>query len=267
MGSRLRRPGRRPVEPLAAPVVILVRPQLPENIGAVARAMLNCGMSELRLVQPREAWPSERAREVSSGAGAVIDGATVFPSARAATADLQHVYATTARHRQMIKPVETPHAAAAAMRAEIAAGKRVGILFGPERTGLENDELVLADRLVSVPLNPEFPSLNLAQAVLVLGYEWFRSGDATPARQLVTNGTRPAERGELVNFFDHLERELVACGFLRNAEKRPSMVRNIRNIFLRADLTKQEIKTLHGIVKDLSTKRVKGSKRRPKPGA
>lgn len=257
--------GRKPVQIPDAPVVILVRPQLPENIGAVARAMLNCGLTELRLVRPREAWPSERAREVSSGAGAVIDAAAVFPSARAATADLTRVYATTARHRQMIKPVETPRAAAGSMRADIAAGIRVGILFGPERTGLENDELVLADRLVSVPLNPEFPSLNLAQAVLLLGYEWFLAADATPGRRLVTNSTRPAERAELMNFFDHLERELVACGFLRNAEKRPSMARNIRNIFLRADLTKQEIKTLHGIVKDLSTMRVKGSKRRPKP--
>jgi len=247
-------------------VVILVRPQLPENIGAVARAMLNCGLTTLRLVQPREAWPNERAREVSSGAGAVIDAATVFPSARAAVADLTRVYATTARHRQMIKPVETPASAARSMRAEIAEGARVGLLFGPERTGLENDELVVADRLVSVPLNPKFASLNLAQAVLVLGYEWFRSGDETPPRQLVMNGTRPAERAELLNFFDHLERELVACGFLRNEEKRPSMVRNIRNIFLRADLTKQEIKTLHGIVKDLATLRVKGSKRRPKAG-
>lgn len=258
--------GRKLARPLDAPVVVLVRPQLPENIGAAARAMLNCGLTELRLVQPRERWPNERAREVSSGAFEVIDKATVYPSARAATADLTRVYATTARHRQMIKPVETPRAAVASIRADIAAGGRVGILFGPERTGLENDELTVADRLLSVPLNPAFASLNLAQAVLVFGYEWFQSADETPPQRLVVNTTRPAERAELMNFFDHLEEQLIACGFLRVADKRPRMVRNIRNIFLRADLTKQEIRTLHGIVKDLSILRVKGSKRRPKPG-
>lgn len=258
--------GRKLARPLDTPVVVLVRPQLPENIGAAARAMLNCGLTELRLVQPRERWPNERAREVSSGAFEVIDKATVYPSARAATADLTRVYATTARHRQMIKPIETPRAAVASIRADIAAGGRVGILFGPERTGIENDELTLADRLLSVPLNPAFTSLNLAQAVLVFGYEWFQSADETPPQRLVVNTTRPAERAELMNFFDHLEEQLIACGFLRVADKRPGMVRNIRNIFLRADLTKQEIRTLHGIVKDLSTLRVKGSKRRPKTG-
>jgi tRNA/rRNA methyltransferase len=258
--------GRRAQTSLDAPAVLLIEPQLPENIGATARAMMNCGLTDLRLVRPREAWPNERAREVSSGAYEAIDKAQVFPSARAAMADLTRVYATSARHRQMIKTVMTPREAAMEMRAVIARGERVGVMFGPERAGLENDELSLADAVIRVPLNPDFSSLNLAQAVLLIGYEWYQAGDATPPRELVVNGTRPAEKEELLNFFDHLERELDASGFLRNAEKRPGMVRNIRNLFQRAGLTRQEIRTLHGIVKELSSKRENRPRRR-KPTA
>jgi tRNA/rRNA methyltransferase len=258
--------GRRARGSLEAPAVLLIEPQLPENIGATARAMMNCGLTNLRLVRPREAWPNERAREVSSGAYEAIDKAQVFPSARAAMADLTRVYATSARHRQMIKTVMTPREAAMEMRAVIARGERVGVMFGPERAGLENDELSLADAVIRVPLNPDFSSLNLAQAVLLIGYEWYQAGDATPPRELVVNGTRPAEKEELLNFFDHLERELDASGFLRNAEKRPGMVRNIRNLFQRAGLTRQEIRTLHGIVKELSSKRENRPRRR-KPTA
>jgi tRNA/rRNA methyltransferase len=254
--------GRRAQGSLGAPAVLLIEPQLPENIGATARAMMNCGLTALRLVRPREAWPNERAREVSSGAYEAIDKAQVYPSARAAMADLTRVYATSARHRQMIKTVMTPREAAAEMRALIARGERVGVMFGPERAGLENDELSLADAVIRVPLNPDFTSLNLAQAVLLIGYEWYQAGDATPPRELVVNGTRPAEKEELLNFFDHLERELDASGFLRNAEKRPGMVRNIRNLFQRASLTRQEIRTLHGIVKELSSKRENRPRRR-----
>ncbi|HWA45625.1 MAG TPA: RNA methyltransferase [Hypericibacter adhaerens] len=255
-------PGRRAQAPLETPAVILIEPQLPENIGATARAMMNCGLTNLRLVRPREQWPNERAREVSSGAHEPIDKAELYPSARAAMADLTRVYATSARHRQMIKTVMTPREAAAEMRALIARGERVGVMFGPERAGLENDELSLADAVIRVPLNPDFTSLNLAQAVLLIGYEWYQSGDDTAPRELVVNGTRPAEKEELLNFFDHLERELDASGFLRNAEKRPGMVRNIRNLFQRAGLTRQEIRTLHGIVKELSSKRENRPRRR-----
>jgi len=239
------------------PVVILVDPQLGENIGTAARAMLNCGLGRLRLVRPRDGWPSDRAVAAASGADAVLDGATLFDTTAAAIADLEQVYATTARPREMIKPVMTPRRAAAEMRAAIGGGRPVGILFGPERTGLLNDELALADTLISVPLNPAYSSLNLAQAVLLVAYEWAQAGDATPPYQLVTNATRPATKAELLNFFDHLERELDECGFLRNAEKRPSMVRNIRNLFQRAFLTHQEIRTLHGMVKELTTLRVR----------
>ncbi|MBX6322514.1 MAG: RNA methyltransferase [Rhodospirillaceae bacterium] len=242
----------------SGPVVILVEPQLGENIGAAARAMLNCGLGELRLVRPRDGWPNPKARAAASGADAVIDAATVHADLPAAIGDLNRVYASTARPRQMIKPVVTPRQAAAELRQFIAAGERVGVLFGPERSGLDNDALALADTLVTVPLNPAFASLNLAQAVLIIGYEWFQAGDATPPRQLVTNQTRPATKEELLGFFQHLERECDLSGFLRNAEKRPSMVRNIRNIFQRAALTHQEVQTLHGIVKDLANKRERG---------
>jgi tRNA/rRNA methyltransferase len=239
------------------PVIVLVDPQLGENIGAAARAMLNCGLGRLRLVRPRDGWPSERAVAAASGADAVLSAAQLFDSTEAAIADLEQVYATTARPREMIKPVMTPRRAATEMRAGLAAGRPVGILFGPERTGLLNDDLALADTLVTVPLNPAYSSLNLAQAVLLVAYEWAQAGDETPAYQLVTNATRPATKAELLNFFSHLERALDECGFLRNVEKRPSMVRNIRNLFQRAFLTHQEIRTLHGMVKELTTLRVR----------
>ena len=243
--------------PLTAggPAVILVDPQLGENIGAAARAMLNCGLSDLRLVRPRDGWPNPKAVANASGADTVLEAARLYDSAEAAVADLERVYATTARHRGMIKRVVTPRRGAAEMRKLLARGEGVGILFGPERTGLLNDDIALADAVVSVPLNPGFASLNLAQAVLLVGYEWFQAGDKAPASELVTNETRPATKAELLNFFAHLEARLDDCGFLRNVEKRPSMVRNIRNLFQRAALTHQEIRTLHGIIAELSTLR------------
>lgn len=252
----------RPLATEPGPVIILVEPQLAENIGTAARAMLNCALTELRVVRPRDLFPNPRAYSASSGADIVIDRARQFRTVPEAIADLHRVYATTARPRHMIKPLVTPRQAAAEMRAQIAAGERVGVLFGPERAGLENDDLPLADTLIGVPLNPGFSSLNLAQAVLIIGYEWYQAADTTPPRELVMNDTRPATKEELLNFFAHLERECDESGFLRNAEKRPSMVRNIRNIFQRAALTHQEIQTLHGIVKDLANKRVHGKHRR-----
>jgi tRNA/rRNA methyltransferase len=230
------------------PAIILVEPQLGENIGTTARAMFNCGLTELRLVKPRDGWPSAKARAAASGADPVIDGARLFPSLEAATADLQHVFATSARDRDMVQRIVTPRLAAAEMRTLEAVGRRCGILFGPERMGLLNDHLALADTVVTVPLNPAFSSLNLAQAVLVLGYEWFTAGDATPADQLRTGDSEPATKEQLQRFFEHLEEALDDNGFLRNREKRPSMVRNLRNLFQRARCTEQELRTLHGVV-------------------
>jgi tRNA/rRNA methyltransferase len=245
------------------PAIILVDPQLGENIGTSARAMLNCGLTDLRLVRPRDGWPNEKARSAASGADKVIDGARLYDSTAEAIADLSRVYATTARQRGMIKRVVTPRRAASEMRKAAAGGVKVGILFGRERSGLENDDIALADAVIAVPLNPAFASLNLAQAVLLVGYEWFQSGGKTVASQLIVNATRPATKAELLNFFTQLERRLIDSGFLRNEDKRPSMVRNIRNLFQRAGLTHQEVRTLHGIVGDLAGQRARPKKRPP----
>jgi tRNA/rRNA methyltransferase len=230
------------------PAVILVAPQLGENIGTAARAMLNCGLTELRLVAPRDGWPSAKAQSAASGADAVLDGARLFDTVETAVGDLQHVYATTARDRDMVNRIVTPREAASEMRRLTGEGRACGILFGPERMGLLNDHLSLADTVISVPLNPAFSSLNLAQAVLLVGYEWFTAGDATPREALRTGDSAPATKAELQRFFEHLEEALDRNGFLRNIEKRPSMVRNIRNLFQRAHCTEQELRTLHGVI-------------------
>jgi tRNA/rRNA methyltransferase len=234
-----------------APAVILVDPQLGENIGMVARAMLNCGLAKLRLVRPRDGWPSEKAAAAASGAVEVIEGARLFDSTEQAIADLRRVYATTARPRGMVKPVVTPAQAAVELREAAAAGHQTGLLFGPERSGLVNDDIALADAVLTVPLNPAFASLNLAQAVLLVGHAWFLAADTTPPRRLETGAGEPASKAEIVNFFERLETALDDTGFLWPPEKRPTMVRNLRNLFLRMAPTEAEINTLHGIVSAL----------------
>lgn len=241
-------------EGLQGPAVILVRPQLSENIGTAARAMLNCGLTDLRLVAPKEDWLQDRAIAAASGADRVLMGAKVFATTAEALADLNRVWATTARNRFMVKPVDTPRTAADAMRTIAAGGQKFGVMFGPERTGLENDDVSLADTVLTVPLNPDYTSLNLAQCVLLVGYEWYQAGDPTlPERHMTKGAEPPATKEKLQHFFDHLERELDECGFLRIPDKRPVMVRNIRNMFQRAQLTGQEVQTLHGIVHELVT--------------
>ncbi|HEY0834668.1 MAG TPA: RNA methyltransferase [Azospirillum sp.] len=244
---------------LGGPTVILVEPQLGENIGACARAMLNCGLTELRLVRPRDGWPNEKAVAAASGADLVLDNAGLFATTAEAVADLHVVYATTVRTRDMIQEFVTPRVAAEQMRGHHAAGHRVGVMFGPERTGLFNDDLTLAEKLITVPLNPAFSSLNLAQAVLLIGYEWFQTGEVPPDRVLHTGQTRPATKAELVNFFEHMEGELDRTGFFTSPEKRPSMVRTIRNAFERMQMTEQEVRTFHGILAALTGRR-KGGK-------
>ncbi len=234
------------------PAVILVRPQMAENIGATARAMKNCALDDLRLVAPQGAWPDDRARPPASGAEGILDNATVHDTVPAAVADLHALYATSSRDRGFVRTVMTPRRAADSMRRRAAAGDRAGVLFGPERTGLTNDELGVADAEISVPLNPGFASLNLAQAVLLVGYEWFQAGDTTPDEHLATRSSGAATRAELGGVFDHLERELTDSGFLKVPEKRANMMRNIRAMFQRANLTKQEVRTLRGIVVSLS---------------
>lgn len=242
-----------------SPVVILVRPQLAENIGAAARAMANGGLFYMRIVAPRDGWPNERAWRLSSGAHAILDAATVHATVEDAVADLHRVFATCPRPRHIVKPLLTARGAAAELREIGNRGLRAGILFGPERAGLDNDDMAAADTLVRYPLNPDFMSLNLAQAVMVMGYEWWMAADATPPREMMTNETHVATKRELDLFMDHLIRELDACGFLRNLPKRPGMVRNIRHLFQRGEVTEQELRTLHGIVAEL----VKGRGRAP----
>ncbi len=186
------------------PAIVLVRPQLGENIGAAARAMYNCGLADLCLVAPRDGWPSEFAVRASAGADAVIGGARLFDSTEDAIAGCNRVFAATARPRDMIKSVMTPAAAALEIRRAEAGGARVGILFGAERTGLDNDDMALADTVIEAPLNPAFNSLNLAQAVLLVSYAWFSAGDDTPDERLELGNTRPATRAELLNFFARL---------------------------------------------------------------
>jgi tRNA/rRNA methyltransferase len=251
---------KQPVPQAPAPVIVLVEPQLGENIGACARAMLNCALSELRLVAPRNGWPNEFAEKAASGAHGVLENAQVYDTTADAIADLNLVYASTARRRDTVKTILTPREAAVSMRQTIAGGNRIGVLFGPERSGLENDDVALAEAVIEVPLNPDFSSLNLAQAVLLIAYEWHQAGRAGVSADPVLPETVRASREELIGFFEHLERELDDCGFLRPPEKRASMVRNIRNLFQRTALTDQEVRTLRGIVAGL-TKWHKGIKR------
>lgn len=247
--------------------MVLVRPQLGENVGFAARAMLNCGLTDLRLVAPRQPWPNPRSRAAASGADRVLDSARVSGTVDEAVADLHHLYATTARPRDMTHRVLTAAGAAAEVRRRAAAGAACGVLFGPERTGLGNDDVARADAVITLPLNPEFTSLNLGQAVLLVAYEWLRAADSTPAVELaVPPSTRPANRAELETFFAHLEQELDASGFLRLRERRPIMVRNLRNFFLRAEPTEKEVRTLHGVVAALSGRRLeRPPKRRGAP--
>lgn len=239
----------------SAPAVILVRPQLAENIGTTARAMMNCGLSDLRLVAPRDKFPSEKALAAASGAGEILDNARVYPHLPQAVADLQRVYAMTARHRDMPHRVVDARQAAAELDARSRQGQNCGVLFGPERSGLTNDDLTLADTVISVALNPEHSSLNLAQAVLVLGYEWSYlrfGGRPAPALE---GEMAPATKEQMTALFEHLERELIDCGFLRNVAMRPVMVRNIRTMLQRGGMTDQEVRTFHGIISGLATKR------------
>jgi TrmH family RNA methyltransferase len=242
-----------PLAPIGnSPVVILVRPQLADNIGAAARAMANGGLFHLRLVAPRDGWPQEAAWRNASGAQRILEQLTLHDTVAEAVADLHHVFATCPRPRHIVKPVLTPRGAAAELREICARPLRCGLLFGPERAGLDNDDMAACDALIRYPMNPAFTSLNLAQAVMVMAYEWWQTTDATPPRALMTNESEVATKAELENFLTHLIDQLDACGFLRNAPKRPGMVRNIRHLFQRGEITQQELRTLHGVVTELA---------------
>jgi tRNA/rRNA methyltransferase len=230
------------------PIVVLVEPQLGENIGAVARAMANFGFSQLRLVNPRQGWPNDKARMMATGAGRLLDAAVLYPTLVAAIADCNFVLATTARAHDQAKPVIGPAEAATLTTAKIGAGANVAILFGRERNGLENDEVALADAIVTLPVNPAFASLNLAQAVVIVAYEWFKLASAGTLPFAVPNKSAPAPKQQLLAFFETVERELEKVEFFRPPDKRETMQINLRNIFSRMQPTQQDIQTLHGVI-------------------
>jgi tRNA/rRNA methyltransferase len=236
---------------MPAPAVILIEPQLAENIGAVARAMANFGLSDLRLAAPRDGWPQPRAWASASGADWVLDDARVFDNAQAAIADLRLVIAATARPREVALPVMTPRAAVSRLRAAGSKGWPTGLLFGGERAGLSTDDVSLCHAIVTAPVDPRFRSLNLAQAVAILAYEWGASeGDPIPA-EFVGVGA-PADQAAMAGLFAHLERELDTGGFFHPPEKRASMIRNLRTPLNRARFTAQEARTFRGVVTALA---------------
>jgi tRNA/rRNA methyltransferase len=233
--------------PTVAPCVILNEPQLAENIGSVARVMANFGLADLRLVRPRDGWPQERAWVSASGANWPLEEARVFDTLQAAAADLHRLYATTARPREVVLPVLTPREAAGQLRAAQGEGLRTGLLFGGERAGLETQDIALCQAIVTIPIDERFRSLNLAQAVAINAYEWRTMAADRPPEAFLA-GAPPADQAALEGLYGHLEGELDAAGFFHPAEKRPSMVRNLRAIFARALLNEQEVRTLRGVV-------------------
>lgn len=233
------------------PAVILCEPQLGENIGTTARAMANFGLWDLRLVNPRDGWPNERAVAAASRADHVIERVRVFETTEAAIADLSLVYATTARRRDLQKPVLGPEEASAKLVSHINGGAGAGLLFGRERYGLLNEEISLADAIVTLPVEAAFASLNIAQAVLILSYEWRRQSDLGNALPFTGGLDAPASRQELFGLFGQLEETLDRTGFFKTEGKRPLMVNNLRAIFSRASLTEQEIRTLRGVISSI----------------
>lgn len=238
---------RTAVEP-AGPVVVLVEPQLGENIGMAARAMGNFGLTRLRIVNPRDGWPNVHARRAASGADHILDRVELFDTVQQAVADCTLLFATTARAHDQAKPVVAPEAAVQEIVAQVAGGGTVAILFGRERYGLLNEEVALADRIITFPVNPAFASLNLAQAVLLIGYEWFKLATSGALPFAMPERSERASQHQMQAFFDNLVRELDKVEFLRPAEKRETMLVNLRNIFSRMEPTKQDMHTLHGVV-------------------
>jgi tRNA/rRNA methyltransferase len=232
------------------PVIILVRPQLGENIGKAARAMLNFGLTEMRLVSPRDGWPNPSAGPAASGADIVLEQARVYDSIADATADCAHVYATTVRKRGLVKPVVTPEQAARAIHAEPG---RSAILFGPERAGLETDDVAIARTILTVPINPEFGSLNLAQAVILVAYEWSKGEKlASPP---ATDLDPPAPQADLDGLIDHLESMLDPAGYFYPPDRVPATRRTLRSVLTKPAWNAQEVRTLRGVLSALEKPR------------
>src|SRR6266581_259668 len=237
---------------MPGPIIVLVEPQLGENIGAAARVMGNFGLSRLRLVKPRDGWPNMQARRAASGADRILEDAQLYETLDAAIADCTLVVATTARAHDQAKPVISPDAAAALLAPRLAGGENVAVLFGRERYGLQNNEVALADRIVTFPVNPAFASHNLGQAVAIVAYEWFKlaCGGALPFA--MPQKSPAAGKEQVQAFFANLERELDQIEYFRPLEKRATMLVKLRNTFARMQPTQQDIQTLHGIVAALT---------------
>ena len=239
------------VEHPQIPAFVLVRPQMGENIGAAARAMWNFGLDRMRIVAPRDGWPNPSAVAMASGAGRLLDEAVIYDDLAGAVGDAAFVFATTARDRDLTKPVYSPEAAMAKAAQMIREGRRVSVLFGPERAGLENDDISRANAIVSVPVNPAFASLNLAQCVLLMGYEWMRAQGDVVAEQVEMAGTDGADNSEIEHLARHFEDRLDTAGFFYPEHKAASMKINLRNMWSRLPLTRADVQTLHGTLRQM----------------
>jgi tRNA/rRNA methyltransferase len=233
------------------PAVVLVRPQMGENIGAAARAMWNFGLDRMRVVDPRDGWPNQKAVAMASGAGRLLDEAGLYQDTPAALGDCSYVYATTARVRGLTKPVLSPEAAMQDAAKRTTAGEKVAILFGPERAGLENDDIARANAIISVPVNPAFPSLNLAQCVLLTGYEWRRATTEIVGQEIEMAGTEWASAIEVEKLSEHYEDRLETAGFFFPETKAPGMKQNLRNFWSRLPLTRADVQMLHGMLRQM----------------
>ncbi len=236
---------------MSQPTFVLVRPQMGENIGAAARAMWNFGLDRMAVVAPRDGWPNPKAVAMASGAGRLLDEARLAKTTADAIGDASFVYATTARDRDLTKEVFTPEAAMADAAQRIAAGQGVAVLFGPERAGLENDDIAKANAIISVPVNPDFASLNLAQCVLLTAYEWRRATFDAPAREVEFAGTEPARQIEIEKLAQHYEDRLTDAGFFFPPEKAEGMKQTLRNLWSRMPMTRADVQVLHGIMRQM----------------
>lgn len=240
------------------PAFILVRPQMGENIGGAARAMWNFGLDRMRVVAPRDGWPNQKAVAMASGAGRLLDEAGHFGSVRDAVADCDYVFATTARMRGITKPVVTPERAMEQAREIVARGGKVGVMFGPERAGLENEDVVEANAIVTVPVNPEFASLNLAQAVLLMAYEWGRQVADVAPEVVEMAKTEWAGHVEIEKLGDHYEEVLDQAGFFFPDEKAEGMKLNLRNLWSRMPMTRADVQMFHGMMRQMKRWKERG---------
>lgn len=233
------------------PAFVLVRPQMGENIGAAARAMWNFSLDRMRLVAPRDGWPNPKADAMASGAGRLLDEAQLFGTTADALADCSYVFATTARQRGLTKPVHSPESAMKLAAEKIAAGEKVAVLFGPERAGMENDDIARANAIINVPVNPAFGSLNLAQCVLLTAYEWQRQVAEIEHERTDMARTVWATQGETEALAQHYEDQLTEAGFFFPPEKVGSMKVNLRNMWSRMALTRADVQMLHGVLRQM----------------